>query len=166
MLKYVETFVGLREVPDEIALCINLSQCPNKCPNCHSSYLAEDIGEELTFERLQELIRQNEGITTIAFMGGDNDPDAIWTLGLLLESHYPNLKSAWYSGKQNMPDLSPELFFRGIPFDYLKLGPYIEEKGPLNSSTTNQQMWKIDKNTGKAEDITYKFWKYESKSSK
>ena len=58
-----------------------------------------------------------------------------------------------------MPNLNPELFFRGIPFDYLKLGPYIEEKGPLNVCTTNQQMWKIDKNTGKAENITYKFWK-------
>ena len=159
MVKYVETFIGLREVPDEIALCINISGCPNHCEGCHSSYLAEDIGTELTFEELEKLIKQNSGISTICFMGGDNDPDYIWTLGLLLETHYPNLKSAWYSGKQNMPDLSPENFFRGIPFNFIKLGPYISEKGPLDSKTTNQQMWQIDKNTGKATDITYKFWK-------
>ena len=77
MLKYVETFIGLREIPDEIALCINLSLCPNHCKGCHSSYLAKDIGEELTFEKLQELIKQNKGITTIALLGGDNDPDTI-----------------------------------------------------------------------------------------
>ena len=94
MVKYVETFIGLREVPDEIALCINISGCPNHCEGCHSSYLAEDIGTELTFEELEKLIKQNSGISTICFMGGDNDPDYIWTLGLLLETHYPNLKSA------------------------------------------------------------------------
>lgn len=159
MIKYVETFVGLREIPNEIALCINLSLCPNHCKNCHSSYLAEDIGEELTFSKLEELIEQNDGITCVCLMGGDNDPDAIWTLGLLLESNYPFLKSAWYSGKQDMPELSPDLFFRGIPFDFIKLGPYIEEKGPLNSTSTNQQMWEINKDTDKAENITYKFWK-------
>lgn len=159
MLKYVDTFVGLREILDEISLCINISGCSNNCTGCHSPYLAQDIGKELTFERLQWLIKQNEGITCIAFMGGDSNPDEIWKLGLLLESHYPNLKSAWYSGKQNMPDLSPEMFFRGIPFNFVKLGPYIAEKGPLDSKTTNQQMWQIDKKTGKSENITYKFWK-------
>ena len=127
--------------------------------NLNSSYLAEDIGTELTFEELEKLIKQNSGISTICFMGGNNDPDYIWTLGFLLETHYPNLKSAWYSGNQDMPDLSPENFFRGIPFNFIKLGPYIAEKGPLDSKTTNQQMWQIDKNTGKATNITYKFWK-------
>lgn len=165
MVKYIETFIGLREVPDEICLCINISGCPNHCEGCHSSYLAEDVGTELTFEELEKLIKQNPGISCVSLMGGDQDPDYVWTLGLLLESHYPNLKSCWYSGRQNMPDLSPENFFRGIPFNFIKLGPYIAEKGPLDKSTTNQQMFEIDKLTGKAENITYKFWKNGSKSS-
>ena len=44
MLKYVDTKVTFAEVPNEISLCINISNCPCKCHNCHSSYLAEDIG--------------------------------------------------------------------------------------------------------------------------
>lgn len=159
MLKYVDSFVALREIPDEITLYINLSLCPNNCKGCHSPYLSEDIGDELTFETLEGLITKNEGISCVCFGGGDNDPNEVWRLALLMETYYPNIKSAWYSGKQNMPDLSPEIFFRGVPFTYIKLGPYIEEKGPLNERTTNQQLWQFDKSTGKAENITYKFWK-------
>ena len=32
MLKFINTLVGLREVPDEISLCINITGCNNKCP--------------------------------------------------------------------------------------------------------------------------------------
>ena len=39
----------------------------------------------------------------------------------------------------------------------IKLGPYIEELGPLNSKTTNQRFYKIEKN--KLVDITNLFWK-------
>ena len=44
-----------------------------------------------------------------------------------------------------------------VHLDYLKLGPYIEERGPLNNPNTNQHLYKICK--GKiVDDITYKFW--------
>ena len=47
MLKYVDTKIVFREVPDEITLCINISNCPCHCKGCHSPYLAEDIGTVL-----------------------------------------------------------------------------------------------------------------------
>lgn len=74
MLKYTDTKVCFQEIPDEITLCINLSRCPCHCKNCHSSYLAEDIGDVLTITRIEKLIKANKGITAICFMGGDNDP--------------------------------------------------------------------------------------------
>ena len=77
MLKYVDTLVGFREIPDEICLCINISNCPCHCEGCHSPYLAEDIGTELTIEELVRLETETEGITCIAFMGGDSDPKRI-----------------------------------------------------------------------------------------
>ena len=52
MLKYVDTKVTFAEVPDEISLCINISNCPNHCEGCHSPYLAEDIGTELTKDEI------------------------------------------------------------------------------------------------------------------
>lgn len=151
MLKYVDTKVTFSEVPDEISLCINISNCPCHCKNCHSSYLAQDIGTELTFNEVMKLIKKNSGISCIAFMGGDSEPKRIDALASFVTNHY-QLKVAWYSGRQelsNSIDLSN--------FDYIKLGPYKEEFGPLNSRTTNQRFYKV--NEKELIDITNLFWK-------
>lgn len=150
MLKYVDTKVTFSEVPDEISLCINISNCPCQCKGCHSSYLAQDIGTELTFSELRRLIKHNSGISCIAFMGGDSEPKRIDALASFVTNHY-QLKVAWYSGRQelsNSIDLSN--------FDYIKLGPYKEEFGPLNSRTTNQRFYKV--NGKELVDITSRFY--------
>ena len=61
-MKYVDTLVSFAEFPKEISLCINISNCPCHCKGCHSSYLAEDIGEVLNKDYLFELINKNNGI--------------------------------------------------------------------------------------------------------
>lgn len=156
MLKYVDTKVCFQEVPDEITLCINISNCPCHCKGCHSAYLAEDIGTPLTKEELKKIIPES-GITCVAFMGGDSNPEEVRDLASFLKKSYPELKVAWYSGKEyilaNLDDL-----------DYLKMGPYKEECGPLNKDTTNQKFFKvIHLRTGenRLSDITYKFWKHD-----
>lgn len=151
MLKYLNTQVTFAEVPDEITLCINITGCKNGCKNCHSPYLAEDIGTELTFSELRRLIKHNSGISCIAFMGGDSKPERINALASFVTNHY-QLKVAWYSGRQ---ELSKDIELRN--FDYIKLGPYIEELGPLSSRTTNQRLYKVEKEV--LIDITNKFWK-------
>lgn len=50
--------VVFAEVPDEVTLAINISNCPCQCKGCHSSYLAQDIGTELTFNEVRKLIRK------------------------------------------------------------------------------------------------------------
>lgn len=147
MIKYIETLIGFSEVPDEISLCINLTNCPIKCSKCHSSYLQQDIGDELTKEKLIELINKNKGITTVCLMGGDNDPDSITVLARVIQQQ--GLKSAWYSGRDSIGNIKY--------LDYIKIGPYIEEYGPLNKNTTNQKFYKIINN--KLQLITDKFWK-------
>lgn len=169
MLKYVNTMVTFSEVPDEISLCIEISNCPCHCKNCHSPYLAEDIGKPLIYKDthnnrtvincnpLSELIEVNKGITCVCLMGGDSNPEYINILGRTIKYH--KLKSAWYSGRQ---ELSPEIDL--CDFDYIKLGPYKEECGPLDKRTTNQRFYKVvHTSTGKSKlcDITYKFWKHD-----
>ena len=39
MLKYVDSQITFREIPDEITLCINISNCPFRCKGCHSKEL-------------------------------------------------------------------------------------------------------------------------------
>lgn len=159
MLKYVDTKVVFQEIPDEITLAINISNCPCQCKGCHSPYLAEDIGTELTFSEIKRLIKNNSGISCIAFMGGDIEPKRVDALASFVTNH-SQLKVAWYSGRQ---ELSKDIELRN--FDYIKLGPYIEEKGPLSSRTTNQRLYKVEPFDDIVPgdycliDITDKFWK-------
>lgn len=161
MLKYVDVAVTFAEVLDEITLCINISNCPCHCEDCHSSYLAEDIGDILYVSTLNQLIFKNKGITCVAFMGGDSDPFEINVLAKAIRDN-TDLKICWYSGRQ---ELDKNIDLKN--FDYIKLGPYIKEKGPINKITTNQRFYKVlhtkeisdDKVLYKLEDITYKFWK-------
>ena len=160
MLKYVNTMVTFSEVPNEISLCIEISNCPCHCKGCHSSYLAEDIGEPLYLKNLYRLIDNNEGITCVAFMGGDSSPKELDIMASCIKGLY-NLKTAWYSGRQ---ELSDKIHLQW--WDFIKLGPYKEECGPLNSKTTNQRFYRVDKSdsipAGKSNivliDETYKFW--------
>lgn len=94
-------------------------------------------------------------------MGGDQAPNTISWLAKCVKEDYPKLKVAWYSGKQ---EIDQNLYTEY--FDYIKLGPYIENLGPLNSPTTNQRLDSYSKFfsdhsiLGKGWwDITYKFWK-------
>lgn len=156
MLKYVDTLVSFQEVPDEISLCINISNCPNNCKGCHSSYLKEDIGTPLTLLEVSELITKNKGISCVAFLGGDSDVSHINSLAVWVRAEFPNLKIAWYSGKSYLPSA-----INLKNFDYIKLGPYKEECGPLTSRTTNQVFFKIEQVEDRSfiTDITSKFWK-------
>ena len=151
MLKYTETLVGFSEVPEEITLCINISGCPMHCVGCHSPHLWNDIGEELKPVILSNLIAKNNGITCIAFMGGDASPDEIVNLAKWVKNN-TELKVCWYSGKSDIP-------FSYDYFDYIKVGPYIKEKGGLNSKTTNQKFYKVihKETVNVLDDITFKF---------
>lgn len=155
MIKYVDTLVGFSEIPDEITLCINISNCPNNCPGCHSSWLLKDEGTPLTYIELKSLINKNRGITCICFMGGDREPWEIQRLAKLIKEDF-DIKVGWYSGKDEI--------WKGIDliyFDYVKIGSYKRNLGPLNSPTTNQILYKVihTKVCTVIMDITYLFWK-------
>lgn len=161
MLKYVNTDVVFQEIPNETTLVINISNCPCHCKGCHSAYLAEDIGDHLDLRALMRLIDKNKGITCVAFMGGDSDPQSINMLASIIKTK--GLLTAWYSGRQELT--------KGIElknFNFIKLGPYIEELGGLKSPTTNQRLYEVKMSKevdekGKPiyglEDITNMFWK-------
>jgi anaerobic ribonucleoside-triphosphate reductase activating protein len=151
-MKFVDTAITFSEIPDEITLCINISNCPNNCPGCHSSYLTKDIGIILNTSELSRLIRENQGISCVCLMGGDSDPDYINFLAKHIKDNF-KLKTAWYSGKN---ELSLEIQL--CNFDYIKIGSYIKELGPLTDKNTNQRLYMII--SDEMIDITHKFWKW------
>ena len=76
MLKVASFDIVFQEIPGEVTLALNLSNCPCHCPGCHSQHLAQDIGEPLNEELMDGLIaRYGSMITCVAFMGGDAAPD-------------------------------------------------------------------------------------------
>ena len=135
-MKYESAMVTFTEVPDEISLCINVTGCPCKCKNCFEPWLAEDTGTELNYAELQRLIEENPHITCVCFMGGDRWYDDLSILIMEMRREFPNLKWAFYSGRQEMHPFLPQVL------DYYKVGPYLEERGPLNKKTTNQIFYK------------------------
>lgn len=151
-MKYVDTAVVFREFPDEITLCINISGCPNACIGCHSSYLSQDIGKPLDTQSLSKLIERNYGITCVGFMGGDQDHKGIYELAKYVKDKY-ELNVGWYSGK-NMADIKIDL----SPFDFIKTGPYIAKRGPLDNPNTNQVYYVVGHKTGKMDANPYMWY--------
>lgn len=157
MLKLNNWDIVTGEVPDEISLALNLTNCPHHCIGCHSPELREDRGEPVDKRLLNTLIQQSQGITCVCFMGGDNDLDSLIEALRIIKKYYGmTLKTAWYTGSDlDVEDPTHSLIYSLL--DYVKVGPYIKEYGPLTSKTTNQRMYWIK--NGQFNDITYRFRK-------
>ena len=159
-MKYYNAMVVFEEIPNEITLAINITNCPCHCKGCHSKFLWEDVGTELTNEELDRLIEVNDGITCVCFMGGDSNPEIINNFAEYIHT-VKKLKVGWYSGIDK--------YYKNINFDwydYIKLGHYDEESGGLNKETTNQKLYKIthkilENNVKRIdfENITNLFWR-------
>lgn len=152
-MKYVNTGIVFQEIPDEVTLSINISNCPCHCIGCHSQYLWEDVGKPLNAITLNQMLMEYESeITCVCFMGGDAATEELNALAEQTRRHYPTLKIAWYSGRQT---LDPAIDLHN--FDFVKLGPYVESLGGLSKPTTNQRLYRIENLN--MNDITSKFWK-------
>jgi anaerobic ribonucleoside-triphosphate reductase activating protein len=153
MLKYVNTGIVFQEIPDEVTLAINISNCPCRCPGCHSHYLWEDIGLPLNTDAIDSFVElYGTDITCFAFMGGDCDPAAINLLAQYVHEEHPQFKVAWYSGRIRIPT-----GVKKTDFDYIKVGPFIRHLGPLKAPTTNQRLYRLT-DDGQFDDITCRFW--------
>lgn len=149
MIKYKDSYVVFEEIPDRVSLAVNITNCQNNCIGCHSPELRLNNGKELTEDVIDELIGDNYGIDCFLFMGEGKDGERLLELAKYIKCKH-NLKVAIYSGR---PDV--ECDFYKI-FDYIKVGEYKEEFGPLNRKTTNQRLYEVLSNN--IIDITYKFW--------
>lgn len=153
MLKYINYDIVFQEIPEEVTLAINISNCPLRCKGCHSTYLLEDTGEFLTENVIFKLLDvYKNSVTCICFMGGDSEPEEIQRLcSYVKEKINKNLKTGWYSGKKKLPEN-----FEISKLNYVKLGPYIQYLGGLNSPSTNQRFYCIENKI--LHDITFRFW--------
>ena len=148
MLKYLKTDVVFQEIPSEMSLAIAISGCTIHCVGCHSRDLWEDKGTPLDQQCLEVLLQENQGITCLLLMGGEHNIDAL--IELFMYAH-KRLKTAWYCGLDMIPkDKTGILQY----LDYIKLGHYDQELGGLDSPTTNQRLYKVERGI-LSSDITH-----------
>lgn len=141
-MKFVSKNIVFQEIPNEISLSLEISNCPFRCEECHTPELQQDIGTELTQDVFVSLIEQNRLnnkmlISCVLFMGGDQHPELCELLDICKRYE---LKTALYTGAES---IDSKLIKK---LDYVKLGPFIKELGGLKSKTTNQVLYRIEQN--------------------
>ncbi len=140
MLLLASYDIVFQEVPGEVTLALSLSACPNLCSGCHSPHLREAVGEPLDEVLLDGLLGSyGDTVSCVGFMGGDGDPAEVNRIAALVKGwRQTRLKTAWYSGRAELPEA---IDLRN--FDYVKLGPYITERGGLDTPGTNQRFYRV-----------------------
>ena len=149
VLKFTDYDIVFQEIPAEVTLAINLSNCPHRCVGCHSPHLQTDVGERLDETALSSLLRKySSSVTCVCFMGGDAAPEEVCRLAdFVRHASEGKLKTAWYSGCEKLRHPA-----WAHHFNYVKLGAYIEALGGLESKNTNQRLYCVKND--KITDIT------------
>lgn len=153
-MKYTDTKLVFREFPDEVTIAINISECPFRCEGCHTPSLRDDIGTELTADELERIIRKHLNIITcVGFMGGDANIQYLSKLVDDMKNRIGNskkLKYGIYSGQDSLYNV----LTRCNNFDYIKVGHFDSELGPIDKEGSNQRMYKLNYENGMYENIT------------
>lgn len=139
--------ICFQEVPDEISLAITVTGCPWRCHGCHSeSSWSGEVGTPLTIDWFVSQLDKYDGlISCVLFLGGEWASKSL--IACLKQARQRGLKTCLYTGASKV---SASLMGQ---LDFLKTGRWEEDKGGLDSATTNQQF--IDLNTGNL--LNYRF---------
>ena len=147
MIKFTDFDVVFEEIPDRVTLALSISNCQNNCKGCHSAYLRKNVGTVLTRSLIKEMFdTQLKYCNCFLLLGEGDDRETLINLSDYVKKEY-GIETAIYSGRDEVED---DYFDH---FDFVKVGSWQSEKGPLNKETTNQRLYYH------GEDITYKFWK-------
>lgn len=147
MVKFFDNAVTFKEVPNIVSRSFSITNCGGKCKGCHSPWLQQDIGEELTDEILENFFRlDKDKIECYVFLGDGNDPIRMTELLKLCKQN--GFKTCLYLGNYT----THWDYLRYL--DYVKLGSYVECLGGLDSPTTNQVMYKIENITNQFQNKT------------
>ena len=158
MIRFTEHSVVFAEIPGHIALAINVSGCAYRCKGCHSPHLQQDVGEDLEQMLPRLLDTYAQYVDVVCFLGEGNDAHALAKCVRMCKQN--GLMTALYSGAETEAAIPVLSLLQPGELDFLKLGPYMEDKGPLNVPTTNQRLCRLSPDG--PTDITHLLWKESS----
>ena len=132
--------IALQEVPGEISLCFSIAGCKIHCEGCHSPFLwKEENGKLLTQKNYDKLLSQYQNFAScVLFMGGEWHEEEL--IQFLKSAKEKKFKTCLYTGEETVSkELLSELTF-------IKTGKWLQERGGLNASTTNQKFIEVSTN--------------------
>lgn len=133
---------SFNEVPEKMAVVIELAGCKHKCRGCHSpeNWEGGKVGLTVNLEGLLDIVEGyiEDGCSAIAIMGGDENME---TLLPLLRECSATAPTALYIGSE--PDSKDLRALSRTGLTYIKTGRYIDYLGGLESPQTNQRFYKI-----------------------
>ena len=83
-------------------------------------------------------LKENKGISCVLFLWWDWDKESLIDMLYAVQSQW--LKTALYSWR-NLEEIETELT---LHLNYIKVGKWDMEKGPLQNPNTNQKMYNLD----------------------
>lgn len=154
MLKYIETSIGYKEVPNETSLIIKINDFPTE-----ESTKEDNLTKDKLLRLVKEAMEKNN-ISCVCIMGGDSNHKDVVKLAKEIKYFNKNIAIAWYSEARN---LSAIIMSNLRWFNYLKIGTYNARLGGLESRTTNQKFYKVEhlddsKHSNHLSDITSHFY--------
>lgn len=125
--------VVFQELPHHISLAFTIHGCPFACPGCHSEHTWHpEGGEILSDEAFVDYLSRYQGlISAVVFLGGEWNSTALASK-LKLAKAQGFVTCLYTGGKHVARSLRAYL-------DFVKLGPWIEALGGLDSTMTNQR---------------------------
>lgn len=148
-MKFFDTDIVFKEIPDEISLCFSMFGCPHKCVNCHWNTIDKANLYDLNITIAQNIAdKYKNKVSCILFLGGEWDIEFIDVVKIFKNNGF---KVALYTGL-DFDYVDVELI---KILDYIKVGRYIDDLGGLESPITNQVLYKLDN----MEVLNYKLWR-------
>ena len=156
--------VTMSELPGEVAVFFEVGNCTVGCPGCHSPHLSKEIFPKPLWTHFSEIAEyalneKKRGATAIVVMGGTSNglkDGALWLLLGLLSRILP---VGLYCGDIELGSPKAQVMMgTWSQLTWLKLGAYMEDRGGMNKSNSNQRLLKRNPNDTWSE-MTHKFWK-------
>lgn len=143
-LPVVNITISMNEIPDHIAVAIELGNCSRRCKGCHSEWCRKKLPKaqwtemEAIMMKVNKLVKQ--GADAIVLMGGTTNgisPEDLTRAINILNTYAP---VGLYSGADFSSNIHSYLK-RNAKLRWLKTGSFIQECGGLDSPTTNQRFF-------------------------
>ena len=131
--------ITLTEIPDKVAVYLEIGNCKNNCAGCHSDHLRKPMASNMTIADIEAIVERNvnNGANACVIMGGDNNGLDSEDLECLIKTLSYIVPTGIYVGD------SDAIKYAKMGAKWVKTGKYVEALGGLDKPATNQHFYEV-----------------------